>query len=166
MTLGARIAVMRDGRLEQVGAPLDVFGRPANVFVATFLGSPAMNVWRCTVTKTAGGATLACGALRFQVDQTTAETLGAETVLAGVRPHDIALAGRDDADAVGRVEVMEPLGATAVLHVRLGDERVRIVVPADRAPAVDTDAGIRIPAERVHWFDAQTGVATPRDQST
>jgi multiple sugar transport system ATP-binding protein len=160
MTLGARIAVMREGRVEQVGAPLEIFQRPANVFVATFVGSPAMNVWRCRVTRTVNGATLACGDLRFAVDTPAAERLGADEVLAGVRPHDIVLANRDEADAVGRIEVVEPLGATTVLHLRVGDERVRVVAPADVAAVVDTDVGIRIPAARVHWFDVTHGAAT------
>jgi multiple sugar transport system ATP-binding protein len=160
MTLGGRIAVMRDGQVEQVGAPLELFERPANVFVAGFLGSPAMNVWRCTVERTTAGEVVACGPMRFPIDAVTAEQLATDGVLAGVRPHDLELADTASADAIGRVDVVEPLGPTTVLHIRLADNQpLRMVVPANRAAAVDAEVGVRVLPGRVHWFDAGTGAA-------
>jgi len=162
MTLGARVAVMREGRLEQVGTPLEIFQRPANVFVATFLGSPAMNVWRCNCTRRGAVTRVACAGLAFDLEGTRNPQLDQEAVLVGVRPHDISLASPGDADAVGRVEVIEPLGATTVIHVRIdraSSRAVRIVVPADRALAVDDEVAIRIRRDRVYLFDERTGMA-------
>ena len=162
MTLGARVAVMRDGRLEQVGTPLEVFQRPTNVFVATFLGSPAMNVWRCRHTRTEAVTRVTCSGLAFDLEWTDDLCSGQDAVLVGVRPHDIALASPHDGDAVGRVEVLEPLGPTTVVHVRIEgmpDRAVRIVVPADRAVAIDDEVAIRIRRDRVHVFDQRTGMA-------
>src|SRR5262249_48283317 len=113
MTVGTRVAVLRDGRLEQVATPLEIFQHPANVFVATFFGSPAMNVWRCRCTRTAGALRLACPGLTFDLDRDrdvalVAERPGtADEVLVGVRPHDISAVPHDEADAVGRVQVVE-----------------------------------------------------------
>ena len=162
MTLGARVAVMRDGRLEQLGTPLEVFQRPANIFVATFLGSPAMNMWRCSCTQTGTVTRVACLGLAFDLERTHDLPSDQDAVLVGVRPHDIALASPSDADAVGRVEVVEPFGATTVLHVRIegtSGRAVRIVVPAGREVAIDDEVAIRIRRDRVHVFDQRTGMA-------
>src|SRR5262245_17266919 len=162
MTLGTRVAVMRDGRLEQVGTPLEIFQRPADVFVATFFGSPAMNVWRCRWTRTATGIRLTCSGLTFDLEGTGNLRLDQPAVLVGVRPHDISLAPRGDADAVGRVEIVEPLGATTILHIRIdgaSERAVRVVGPADWGPIVDGEVAIRIRRDRVYLFDERTGGA-------
>jgi multiple sugar transport system ATP-binding protein len=162
MTLGTRVAVMRDGRLEQVGTPLEIFQRPANVFVATFFGSPAMNIWRCGWTRTATGIRLAGEGLALDLEGGGTLRLDQDTVLVGVRPHDISLAPRGDADAAGRVDVVEPLGATTVLHVRIdsrSERAIRIVVPADRGPVVDAEVAIRLRHDRVYLFDERSGSA-------
>jgi ABC-type sugar transport system ATPase subunit len=159
MTLGTRIAVMRDGRLEQVATPLEIFRRPANVFVATFFGSPAMNVWRCRATRTAAGLRAACEGLAFDLD---GADIRDEAVLVGVRPHDIDVTAPGNGEASGRVEMVEPLGATCVVHLRIGgatDGSVRVVTPAEGAPAVDDLVGVRIRRDRVHVFDGKTGAA-------
>lgn len=138
MTLGTRIAIMRDGRIEQVDAPLDIFRLPANMFVAGFVGSPAMNFW-----KPGDGLALP----------------NAQTAVVGVRPHDIELTDETAGDGRGRVEVVEPLGASTVIHLqadgRSGDF-VRVVVPAGRAVAVGDVVGFRVRPDRVHLFDAGT----------
>ncbi len=140
MTLGTRVAIMRDGRIEQVDAPLDVFRRPANVFVAGFVGSPAMNFW-----DTSDGL---APALREFPD-----------AVIGIRPHDIELTDLTHADGRGRVEVVEPLGASTLLHLHVDDRRgdlVRVVVPGDRAIAIGDRVGFRVRRDRVHFFDRQT----------
>jgi ABC-type sugar transport system ATPase subunit len=162
MTVGTRVAVLRDGRLEQVGTPLEIFQHPANVFVATFFGSPAMNVWRCRGTRTSAGVRLACSGLTLDVDETRNLRLDHDGVLVGVRPHDISVVARGEADAVGRVNVVEQLGATTVVHLRIDDvsERaIRVVVPADQGPMVDAEVPIRIRRDRAHLFDERTGIA-------
>ena len=141
MTLGTRVTVMRDGRLEQVGTPLDIFQRPANVFVATFFGSPAMNVWRCSWSRTGAVTRFACPGLAIDLEGTRDLSLEQDAALLGVRPHDIGLASPGDADAVGRVEVAEPLGATTILHVLIdgGSGRaIRAVVPSDQRRSLTT----------------------------
>ena len=121
MTLGTRIAVMRDGALEQVAPPLDVYERPANTFVASFIGSPAMNIWPGTMVRAVG-----------------------ERALVGVRPHDIELTPTEVSNTTGRVEILEPLGPTTLVHVRIDDapeSRARIVVPANTRIAIGDHVG-------------------------
>jgi multiple sugar transport system ATP-binding protein len=162
MTLGRRVAVMRDGTLEQVGAPLDLFRRPANVFVATFIGSPAMNVWQCRCETTAAAQLRAtCGPFSLDIPGSRLNGRPAGRVMVGVRPQDIALAARDESDVPARVEIVEPLGATAVVHARISGDAplIRVVVSADDVPAVDDEVGLRVRRDRLHLFDAETGVS-------
>lgn len=162
MTLGTRIAVMREGRLEQVGTPLEIFQHPANVFVASFFGSPAMNVWPCTCSSTGAGTRMTCPGMAFDLEGVGSRRLDHELVRVGVRPHDISVVAPADADAVGHVEVLEPLGTMTVIHVRIeksSNQAVRIVVPSDRALAVDDKVAIRVRRDRVYLFDGRTGMA-------
>jgi ABC-type sugar transport system ATPase subunit len=159
MTLGTRIAVMRDGAIEQVAPALDVFQRPANTFVAQFVGSPAMNLWTCASTPGGGGRRLVASAFSIGLDSSD-QTLPDGSVQAGVRPHDIQLTPSGQGDGTGRIEVVEPLGSSTVIHLRVDgapDDRVRIVAPADTAAGIGQEVGFRLRRDRLHLFDAQSG---------
>jgi ABC-type sugar transport system ATPase subunit len=145
LTLGSRVAVMREGQVEQIGPPLEVYRRPATVFVATFVGSPAMNLLPAGLLPAvrAAGPTQAVG-----------ETLG-------VRPHDIAVvpAGGGDHDAL--VDVVEPRGSELLIYLRLGTggegPEVRVIAPPDLEVAPDRAVGLRFDRARLHFFDPATG---------
>jgi len=157
MTLGTRLAIMRDGRVEQVGAPLDVYRAPANVFVATFLGSPAMNLWRCACTRSGEGVRITGDGVSFEL---AGVDVAAPSVVAGVRPHDIGLVGPEGADGVGVVESIEPLGPTAIVQVRLdGASRgtTRVVTAEGAHPMAGARTGIRVRRDALHLFDGQDG---------
>jgi ABC-type sugar transport system ATPase subunit len=135
MTLGDRVAVMRDGRIEQLAPPLEVYRQPASTFVAGFVGSPAMNL----VPADGPFAALA--------------PPGAHTV--GVRPPDIEIVAPDDADARGRVEIVEALGRDLLCHVDASGTWVRVLAPAD-APVREGDVvGLKVRRDRLHAFDEQ-----------
>lgn len=151
MTLGSRVAVMRDGRLEQIGAPLELYRTPANAFVAGFIGTPAMNLW--------AGECLSGGAVRISGSQAPIDlhaALPQGPVLIGVRPQDLELVERD-ADLRGEIAVVEPLGASTIVHLRSAEmgDLVRIVVPASREVRAGQPAAARIDRQRVHLFDAE-----------
>jgi multiple sugar transport system ATP-binding protein len=160
MTLGTRIAVMRDGAIEQAAPPLDVFHRPANTFVAGFVGSPAMNFWTCTSRSVDGGRRLVSAAVSIDLRETDVARPLDGAVQVGVRPHDIELAPRGKSDGTGRVQVVEPLGSATVIHLRTDgapDDMVRMVVPADVAVGLDQEVGFRLRRDRLHLFDPQSG---------
>jgi ABC-type sugar transport system ATPase subunit len=154
MTLGSRIAVMRAGGLEQVAAPMELYDRPANTFVACFIGSPAMNIWP---------GTMACA----DNERNRLPAGPPEGRLVGVRPHDIDLTPIDSSDAAGRVEILEPLGPTTVVHVRIdsapgGLARIvvptmRIVGPANPRIAIGDRVGFSVRRDRLHFFDEKSG---------
>jgi multiple sugar transport system ATP-binding protein len=162
MTLGQRIAVLNQGRLEQVGSPLTLFDTPANRFVAGFLGSPRMNFIAAQPGASCGGRTvMQCGgAAVWQV-------LGTfdQPCCLGVRPEDLQLA----APGVGLqavVQAVEHLGDTVIAHVQPQglDELLTVRLPPDRRDLQRSDTvWLLATPERVHVFDAQ-GRACPRAQ--
>src|SRR6516225_5060799 len=113
MTMADRIVVMHDGRVEQIGTPLDLYDRPDNLFVAQFIGSPAMNVIEGTVRRANGSCQVDAQGARWPVPQGTAAEEG-KSVHYGIRPGDITLTdpGRGVA---ARVVVVEPTGAETEL---------------------------------------------------
>jgi multiple sugar transport system ATP-binding protein len=160
MTLGTRVAVMRDGAIEQAAPALEVFRRPTNVFVARFVGSPAMNLWRCACSRIAGGWRVVSPIFSINLDHTDFSAPDPGDVWIGIRPHDLELSPGRDGDCTGRVEVVEPLGPVTVIHLRvdpLPDQFVRVVVPADTGVAVNDRVSVRIRRDRLHMFDGTTG---------
>jgi len=156
MTLGTRVAVMRDGALEQVAPPTEVYRTPANRFVAEFVGSPAMNLLACG--RDAHGTLRAGTAWAVPVPPDLATD--ARDPIVGIRPQDIALVAPHDGDIVGRVELLEPLGGTALAHLRvegLPDQLVRVLVADDAEVAPGAQVGLRPRRDRLHVFDASSG---------
>ena len=154
MTLADMLVVMNGGRVEQVGAPLELYERPATAFVGGFLGSPPMNFLDGTVespglVRLADGTALAYDAGHF------AAAPGA-AVQAGVRPERVAFAsGGQGMPFV--IELVEELGLGQLVHGRLGEVPFTVALPAGHtAPASETHA-LTIPAEAVHLFDKKTG---------
>jgi multiple sugar transport system ATP-binding protein len=156
MTMADRIVVMRDGIVEQAGEPLDLYDRPANTFVAGFIGSPAMNLVP-GVARVNGGAPSVefDGGVRLPAPQNARATDG-QPVLYGMRPEHCALAG--SAGLPAEVVVVEPTGADTQLFCRFNGQELTSLV-RDR---VDCRAGDRVglvpDLARAHLFDAATGV--------
>ncbi|EYD75876.1 Maltose/maltodextrin transport ATP-binding protein MalK [Rubellimicrobium mesophilum DSM 19309] len=150
MTMADRIVVMRDGHIAQAGAPLDLYDRPANTFVAGFIGSPAMNL----IEGVGEGASVAAGGLRLPA-------MGASEgrkVIYGIRPEHLQLGASAEApglDAV--VKVVEPTGSETHLVTEAGGREV-VAVSRERV-AVRPGDRVRLQADpvRAHLFDAGTG---------
>jgi ABC-type sugar transport system ATPase subunit len=164
MTMADRIVVMRSGRIEQVGTPIELYREPRNLFVAGFLGSPKMNFLEGKVSATgAGRLTLDIGASRpidLAIDSHPGE-IGAASTL-GLRPEHLQLTGPEDGALRGKVELVEKLGNTTHLHVALTDGRLLIVEDSGESQArVDDLVGLDFQPDRAHLFDA-TGNALPR----
>jgi multiple sugar transport system ATP-binding protein len=159
MTLGDRVAVLLDGSLQQVGPPMEIYRRPANTFVAGFIGSPSMNFFPCTLQHEEGKLHLQSRAFTLPLDMTPPSTQ--HSVLLGVRPHDIRLAAADEADTTARVDLIEPLGSELLVHLAVpapdGVLRIVAVAPPETALAVDDRAGLRFSRDRLHLFNAQSG---------
>src|SRR5262249_34842617 len=118
MTLGDRLAVLREGKLQQVASPLEIYRRPANAFVAGFVGSPSMNFFSCTVQRQNGHLQLGSPYFSVPLDE-SAVGLKSESVLLGIRPQDIRLVDAENADARAQVDVIQPLGNEALVHLNV-----------------------------------------------
>ncbi|MGH7965888.1 MAG: ABC transporter ATP-binding protein [Candidatus Binatia bacterium] len=165
MTLSDRVAVMREGRLQQIAPPLEVYRRPANVFVGGFIGSPAMNILRCALHEERGKVRLACPAFTLEMGHNQGLQARDREVLLGVRPPDLQIVDPAGADTIARVDVVEPRGSEIVVHVELregGDDlKLTVVVPAEAAVAINDQIGLRFQPDRLHLFDAKSGERIP-----
>jgi multiple sugar transport system ATP-binding protein len=165
MTLGDRVVVMKDGRVQQVGEPLELYNEPANRFVAGFIGSPAMNFATVRIAGSDGTLRAESEGLRLELPPSFSARLGhnagRETTL-GVRPEDLRLAAGEDPqglafDAV--VEVVEKLGSEILLDVKAGPHAmVAAVEPSVRAGVRDR-VRLAIDPERLHFFDRESEAA-------
>ncbi|MBO9328610.1 sn-glycerol-3-phosphate ABC transporter ATP-binding protein UgpC [Achromobacter xylosoxidans] len=165
MTLATRIAVMNGGVLQQLGTPDDVYYRPANTFVARFVGAPRMNLVRARVALRAGQARLefADGARPFSLPAPACAALrayeGAE-VIAGIRPEAVRLADPQDAAEDGAidagVDVVEPTGADTLVSLDLGGGGFTARLAPDVRLASGLRARFRIDTSRLICFDGRT----------
>jgi multiple sugar transport system ATP-binding protein len=162
MTLGDRVVVMKDGWIQQVGEPLELYGNPSNKFVAGFIGSPAMNFSEGIVGEEGGALSVSNPGMRLGASPARAERLRAykgQTVTIGLRPEDMHITtdGRTGFDAV--VEVVEPLGSEILLDLKVGPHAmVARVDPTVRAKVHET-IRFSVEPDRVHYFDAKTEAA-------
>ncbi|MFL5119691.1 MAG: ABC transporter ATP-binding protein, partial [Microvirga sp.] len=162
MTLGDRVVVMKDGLVQQVGEPLELYNAPATRFVAGFIGSPAMNFAAVTVTERDGGLRLVNEGLDIAAPPHAADRLRAclgREVTLGIRPEDLRIAtAADPADFAfdALVEVVEKLGSEILLDLKVGrGAMVAAVEPTVRAVYGDR-LRIALNPDRLHFFDAQT----------
>jgi multiple sugar transport system ATP-binding protein len=162
MTMGHRMAVMRSGKLQQVGTPLEVYERPANLFVAGFIGTPPMNFLPVTVTD-GGGTLLDASGFRLPVPaawRAATKDRDGLNLVAGIRPENVREAVRGEAGTAARlharVDFVEPLGHEVIVHGRVGDHLVIAKVDPHRAPEMGSEIDLDLNLEALHLFDAST----------
>jgi multiple sugar transport system ATP-binding protein len=155
MTMADRIVVMHDGIVEQIGTPLELFDRPGNLFVAQFIGSPAMNVLAGTLRQQGGNAWVEAQGQRWPA-LPQAQGVDGQPVQYGVRPTDIRVATSGEG-IPAKVVVVEPTGAETELLVRVGEVEI-VVVMHGRTPArPDDTVYLSVAADKTHVFDAAGG---------
>ena len=161
MTLGDRVVVMQDGRIQQVGTPLAVYASPVNKFVAGFIGAPAMNFLDVTISSENGMLFAGSPALRLSITEACAGALAAwqgRRVIMGVRPEHLALGdGAPARSFQARVEVVEQLGSEILLETRVGEARVTVArVMAETMIAAGDQVRLSVQPGRLHFFDPET----------
>jgi multiple sugar transport system ATP-binding protein len=157
MTMGDRIAVMRDGLLQQAGTPQELYDHPTNVFVAGFIGSPAMNF---ATVKASEGEDLMLGNSKLHLTgapaQVVADRPKGANLLIGFRPEHLEVANGQGGNAVlipVRIDVVEYLGNEELIHAQAEDHEVVALVSSDRRVKVGEQIDLAIPSDKLHLFD-------------
>ncbi len=170
MTLGDRIVIMKDGVVQQVGTPQEVFDHPANLFVAGFIGVPQMNFFDAELVRTKDAYTVHVGDAVVvpsaeKQERLLAHDVASQSITLGIRPEHIALAHGGDAMLTGTVDVSEMMGSSVHLHLSsLGQDVIAIVQTTDVDGAhrggyeIDEQVGFSFEGDLVHLF-AKTGDA-------
>jgi multiple sugar transport system ATP-binding protein len=162
MTMGHRIVVMKDGVVQQVAPPQEVYDRPANQFVAGFIGSPTMSFLPCRL-EADGDALYARGtsfAVRLPDERRAAvAAANADAVTLGVRPEDIELHANEAGSIPALVDAVEPLGSEQVLYFNCEGAQVTARAPAQARIAMGDAIALGIDPHRMHLFDAASGAA-------
>jgi multiple sugar transport system ATP-binding protein len=165
MTLGDRVVVMHDGRVQQVGEPLELYDEPANRFVAGFIGSPAMNFLTVRIGEENGAVWAENAGVKIKVPADIAgrlrHQLGKETSL-GIRPEDIHVATAADPPELGFdavVEVVEKLGSETLLDVAVHDETMVASVEPGVRVGIHEKLRLAMNPARIHFFDNTTEMA-------
>src|SRR5213596_3392746 len=150
MTMGQRIAVLHEGRLRQLGTPAEMYGRPADTFVARFIGSPGMNVLHGQGRGMGeGGGVVDCGGLSVPV---ALEHYEGE-ILLGVRPEHVSLCAVEQGAGDAAVRVVEPLGAETLVHLDVGGQTLVAKLPGMVELHVGDRVGVNLDRRRLHLFD-------------
>ncbi|GAB4384680.1 ABC transporter ATP-binding protein [Albidovulum sp.] len=164
MTLADRIVVMHDGRIEQIGAPMELFLNPANTFVASFLGSPPMNMVKARIASGDGAPSAEFNGQRLRLQPLPAlgNAVGREVIL-GIRPEFVSIAEADQPDRVAiEVDLVETLGSEALIHASLmGQPFIIRTETVGQKRVLDGISGFTIAPHLVRVFDAKTGEALP-----
>jgi ABC-type sugar transport system ATPase subunit len=154
MTLADRIVVMNKGCIEQVGKPLELYYEPANLFVAGFIGSPAMNFFPTAVESVAGGRARVKGASIGPLALPAGSLTAGTRLTIGVRPEHLAAGAQGEFATTGVVEVVERLGEASFAHVRRADDTLMVAEIRGRdTPSPGQTVTFSAPAADVHVFD-------------
>ena len=168
MSMADRIAIMRDGVLQQVGTPHEVFNQPANVWVATFVGDPPMNILNGELQASSGRLTAVAPQFAIEVPSAKAPSLTKAPlkdgkVQVGVRPEAIKLSSHRDGShpITGHIYAVQPLGDVEIVDVRVGEDRilVRTELGSIQNDQIDAPVYLGVKPEKLHFFDAATGQA-------
>jgi multiple sugar transport system ATP-binding protein len=156
MTLGDRVCIMRDGHIQQIARPIDVYDHPANRFVASFIGSPEMNIIEGELD---GDGTFRNSGLKFPIPLGQfPEAKSGRPVSFGIRPEHLALGVPADA-ASGRITMIERLGAQMQVAIDSGGTRLSSLIARNEALHVGDAVGLMADSERLHLFDATDGIS-------
>lgn len=167
MTLGTRIVVMKDGKIQQIDTPKNLFEHPANLFVAGFIGTPPMNFLDATLDKERDCVYLQTNHHEQEISLAKAQefeengAFGKNLVL-GIRPNDVIISQTmTPSSLTGKVQVYEMLGEDAIVHVRLEESRQTVIVksPSTDSYQVGDSVYLTFPEDRLYLFDKATEVA-------
>jgi multiple sugar transport system ATP-binding protein len=162
LSMGDRIAVMRAGKLVQVGDPLTIYDAPVDTFVGGFIGNPPMNFLTARVERRNGSAVAVLpggGEVPLEGGVPAADRDGQDLLL-GIRAENIEVSTDPGGSGLrGRVLVVEPLGSHNLVTLRIGDDQLKATTRPDERLEADQDVSLAVDAARIRWLDPAGGIA-------
>ncbi|ESX02398.1 sugar ABC transporter ATP-binding protein [Mesorhizobium sp. LSJC268A00] len=163
MTLADRIVLLRDGVIEQIGSPAEIYRQPGNLFVAGFIGTPNMNFIDVAVGRKDERWTLTAGGSSFSIEGSGFDLRGVQRAVLGIRPPDLKTAGAQSINLLqGTADLIEFHGNDALVTFACGGKEVGALVSARECPALRAPVRYTFEEESVHLFDAATGASLRR----
>ncbi len=160
MTMATRIVVMKDGVIHQIGTPEEVYTNPINVFVGSFIGSPAMNFFNATIS----GQHFVIGDHKFAIPQAYQHTLkNMKEIIVGIRPEHILVGQTGENTFPSVIEVEESLGAESYIHSTVNGQSFITKVSGETHFTVDKEYNFSFQQEKLHFFDTDTEQAVPSE---
>jgi len=164
MTMANKIVVMKDGRIQQIGDPYTIYNKPANIFVAGFIGSPPMNFINAKIIRGEGGLWVQASGFKVKVPKTYEDALADyidKDVIFGIRPENVydkmfAFAPTEENTVKGMVDVVEPLGSETILHVKIGEDQIVAKVDPKTKAQENQEIDLVFDMEAMHIFDKDT----------
>jgi len=153
MTMATRIALLRNGELQQLGTPSEIYNNPANTFVGGFVGTPPMNFIEGKIE----GKTFMAHSIEYELG--AGVNIEKEKVILGIRPEDIAISEKGDVE--GEVYVVEPLGSEQIVTIKLGEDLILVKAPPTLDIEVSEKIKLSFNREKIHLFDGDTLNAIP-----
>ena len=157
MTLGQRIVVMKDGVVQQIDTPMTLYRNPANLFVATFLGSPAMNTVEGALEMNDGPVLVLADGQRVRLEGARLPAGLPRKVVAGIRPEHLAVAADGQAMLTASVDTVEPVGNEVFVNLRMGAMTLVARLPPEQAPVEGQPLGMTLRAPKVLFFHPESG---------
>ena len=168
MTMGERIAVMSEARLQQVGTPQELYDHPDNRFVAGFIGSPAMNFLEVTAQRSGESVTLLADGVDIPLPSRYTGALGqhqGDRLIVGVRPEHLDVKTDSPAGTLtGKADVVEYLGNEELIHVRIGTNDVVALIDSSNRVRPGDDLSLKIELDKVHLFDPESTLALDKER--
>ncbi len=165
MTMGTKIVVMKDGLIQQVATPRELYDFPANTFVAGFIGTPQMNIINVKVMFEDENCYITFGGFNIPVSQKTTKILNEkrykdQELIMGIRPEHIELSkGEASPDIVGTVELVELMGSETLVHMNVGGERLTMKISSENYIKSGDKVKLNLAKEKIYLFDKETGEA-------
>ena len=160
MTMADRIAVLKDGKLQQVGPPEELYNSPSNLFVAGFIGTPPMNFFAATLEEAEGKVFVTSDRFSILLPDAVAHKVRLQAtsnaVIMGIRPEDITLG---QGGIQGEVYVVEPLGRDTLVTLNIGAETIKVIAPPGFKANPGEQVQLAFSVEKIHLFDKETGRA-------
>ena len=158
MTLGDRIAVMKDGRVQQIGRPLEIYDHPVNMFVANFIGSPEMNMIEGRLDSDAGGIRAVCDGFALALpERLLSRPPQSDRIVVGLRPEHLSPVGESEGTIAAEVSHVEQMGAQTLIFCRSGETALNALVNRDDHVRSGDRLWLSTSLPQVHLFDALDG---------